>query len=169
MPIYMPIPQKACEQLRATCMFCRYRVPLPLLNPSEWPSENWDREKAKAREQNPFIESDAPKIKAGNPSTDLVGALPFQNLKMQPDRKDKKAPEVSTTPIPMLEQGTVGTAPEDSISKLNMVPTEQDETAACKLRLQIEEAKYKLYNGQLSPEESNMETGTDESEYPFLD
>ena len=43
---------------------------------------------------------------------DLVGALPFQNLRIQHDKKDKKAPEVSTTPIPMLEQGAVGTAPK---------------------------------------------------------
>ena len=150
-------------------MSCRYKVPHPLPNQSEWFSEDWDGEKAKAKEQNPFIESDAPTIKAGYHTTDLVGALPFQNLKIHPDRKGKKALEVSTTPIPVLEQGAVGTAPKDSISKLDTVPGEQDKTAAHELRMQIEEVKYKLYIGQLSTEESNTETGTDESKYPFLD
>ena len=129
--VIKPIPQKACEQLGVICMFCRYKVPHPLLNQSEWSSEDWNGEKAKAKEQNPFIKSDVPKIKTGNPTTDLVDALPFQNLKIQPDRKDEKVPEVSTTPIPMLEQGSVGIAPKDSISKLDTVPEEQDETVAC--------------------------------------
>ena len=78
--------------------------------------------KAKAREQNPFIKSDDLKIKAGDPTMGLVGALPFQNLKMQPDRKDKKAPEVYTTPILMLEQGAAGTISKDIIPKLDTVP-----------------------------------------------
>ena len=90
-------------------------------------------------------------------------------MKIQPDKKDKKAPEVSTTPIPLLEQGAMGTAPKNSISKLDMVPEQQDETVAHELRMQIEEVKYKLYIGQMSTEERNMETETDEYEYPLLD
>ena len=100
--IIKPIPQKACEQSGATCIYCLYKVPHPLLNQSEWSSKDWDGEKAKAKEINPFIKSDTPLIKVVNPTTDPVGALPFQNLEIQPDKKDKKAPEVSTTPIPML-------------------------------------------------------------------
>ena len=61
---------------------------------------------------------------------DTVGSKPFQSLKIQPDKIDKQAPEVSTTPIPPLEQGAVGTAPKDSILKLDTIPEEQDETAA---------------------------------------
>ena len=126
------------------------------------------QEKAKAKEQNPFIESNTPIIKAENPTMDPVGALSFQNLNIQPNKKEEKAPEVSTTPIPMLEQGAVGTAPKDSLSKLDMVPKEQDEAGTHELKMQIEEVKYKLYIGQLSTEESDMEAGTDKSEYPFL-
>ena len=99
----------------------------------------------------------------------LVGFLPFQSLKIQPDKIDKKAPEVSTTPIPPLEQGVVGTAPKDGISKLDMVPKEQGKTVAWELRKQIEEVKYKLYISQLSTEESDTETEMDGSDYPFLD
>ena len=100
---------------------------------------------------------------------DLVGSLPFQNLKIQPDKTEKQAPEVSTMPIPPLEQGAVETAPKDSIMKLDTIPTEQDKSGAWELRMQIEEAKYKLYIGQLSTEESDTETETDDSNYPFLD
>ena len=82
---------------------------------------------------------------------------------------DKKTPEISTTPIPPLEQGAVGTAPKDGIPKLDTVPKEQDEMATQELRMQIEEVKYKLYISKLSTEESNMETEMDGSDYPFLD
>ena len=40
---------------------------------------------------------------------------------------------------------------------------------AQELRMQIEEAKYKLYISQLSTEESDTETEMDGSNYPFLD
>ena len=69
---------------------------------------------------------------------DLVGSLPFQGLKIQPDKMDEKSPEVSTTPIPPLEQGAVGIAPKDSQTKLDIVSKEEDETAVWELR------KYKL-------------------------
>ena len=55
--IIKPIPQKVYEQSGATCTFCLYKAPHPLPNQSEWSSEDWDGEKAKAKEQNPFIES----------------------------------------------------------------------------------------------------------------
>ena len=126
-------------------------------------------ERAKAKEQNPFFEFDTPKIKPGNPSMDFVGSLPFQNLKIQPDKTDKQAPEVSTMPLPPLEQGVVETAPKDSISKIDMIPKEQDEMVAQELRMQIEEAKYKLYISQLSTEKSDMGTEMYGSNYPFLD
>ena len=116
-------------------------MPHPLPNQSDWSSEDWEREKAKAKEQSPFFEFDTPKIKAGNPTTDLVGSLSFQSLKIQPDKMDEQALEVSTTPMPPLEQGAVRTAPKDSISKLDMIPKEQDKMAAWELRMQIEEAK----------------------------
>ena len=35
--------------------------------------------------------------------------------------------------------------------------------------MQIEEEKYRLYPGQLSPEESDTDMKMDRSDYPFLD
>ena len=125
--------------------------------------------KPQLKSKTPSSNSTPPKNKAGNFTTDLVGSLPFQNLKVRPDKMDKKAPEISTTLIPSLEQGVVGIAPKHGIPKLDMVPKEQDKMVVWELRMQIEEAKYKLYLGQLSTEESDMETETDGSDYPFLD
>ena len=167
--IIKPIPQKACEQFGATCSFCRQQVPHSLLNQSDWSSKDWDGKKAKAKEQNPFSKSNTFKTKAENSTLDLVGSLPFHGLKIQPDKMDKKAPEVSTTPTPPLEQGAVGTAPKVAQTKLDTVPKEEDKTVAQELREHIEEAKYKLYIRQLSTEESDIETEMDGSEYPFLD
>ena len=61
----------------------------------------------------------------------------------------------------------MGTAPKDGKTKLDTVPKEEEELAEWGLRMQIEEEKYKLYIGQLSMEESNMDMEMDRSEYPF--
>ena len=82
----------------------------------------------------PLLNLTPPMIKVGNPTMDPVGTLPFHNLKIQLDKKDEKTPEVSTTPIPLLE-GAVGTAPKNSISNLDTVTEEHDEIVACKLRM----------------------------------
>ena len=108
-------------------------------NQLDWSSKDWDREKAKTKEQNPFFKYDIPKTKTEYSISDLVGSLPFQGLKIQPDKMDKKAPEVSTTLIPPLEQGAVGTAAKDGQTKLDTVPKEGDDTTALELRMQIEE------------------------------
>ena len=88
---------------------------------------------------------------------------------IQIDGPDKKALQVWTTPIPPLEQGAVGTAPIDSQTKLDTVPEEEEEQVAWELRMQIEEEKYRLYIGQLSPGESDTNMEMDGSDYPFLD
>ena len=136
--IIKPIPQKACEQFGATCSFCKQQVPYPSLNQSDWSSKDWDGGKGKAKEQKPFFKSDTLKMKVENSTSDLVGSLPFQGLKIQPDKTDEKAPEVTTTPIPPLEQGAVRTAPKDSQTKLDTVPKEEDKTAVQELRMHIE-------------------------------
>ena len=78
--IIKPIPQKVCEQFGVTCSFCRQQVPHPSPNQSDWSSKDWDGEKAKAKEQNPFFKSDTLKTEAENSTSDLVGSLPFQGF-----------------------------------------------------------------------------------------
>ena len=117
-----------------------------------------------------MIRFDIPWTKMNNPTLDPVDSIPFKDLMIQADGPDKKALEVSTTPIPPLEQGAVGTAPKDGQTKLDAVPNkEEEEQAAQELRTQIEEENYRLYISQLSLEESDTNTQTEGSDYPFLD
>ena len=128
------IPQKACEQFGATCLFCRQQVPHPLPNQSNWSSKDWDRNKAKAREQNLIVKFDIPWPKMNNPTLDPVDSIPFDKLMIQTDGPDKKAPEVSTTLIPPPEHGEVGTATTDGQTKLDIVPEEEEEQVVQELR-----------------------------------
>ena len=80
---------------------------------SYWSSKGWDGDKAKTREQNPYVRLNTPKPKPDNSTLDLVDSLPFQGLTIQTDGPGEKALEVSTTSIPPLEPGAVGTIPKD--------------------------------------------------------
>ena len=106
------------------------QVPHPLLDQSDWSSKDWDRDKAKAREQNSIIKFDIPWPIRNNPTLDQVASIPFKDLTIQTDGPDKKALEVLTTPIAPLEQGAVETAPKDGQTKLDTVPKEEEEQAA---------------------------------------
>ena len=163
------IPQKACKQFGATCSFCRQQVPHPLPNQSNWSSKDWDRDKTKAKEQSSIVKFHILWPKMDNPTMDPVDSIPFEKLMIQTDGPDKKALEVSTTLIPLPEQGAVEIAITDSQTKLDIVPKEEEEQAAQELRMWIEEEKYRLYLGQLSPEESEIDMETDGSNYPYLD
>ena len=90
----------------------------------------------------------------------MVDSLPFQGLTIQTDRPGKKAPEALTTSIPPLESGAVGTIPKDDQTKLNPIPEEEEELMEQELRMQREEEIYNLYIGQLSLEDSDMDTET---------
>ena len=98
-----------------------------MLDQSDWSSDDWDGDEAKAREQNPIIKFDIPWPKMNNPTLVPVDSIPFKNLMIQTNGPDKKAPEVSTTPIRPLEQGAVGKAPKNNQTKLNTVPEEEEE------------------------------------------
>ena len=135
------IPQMACKQFGATCSFCRQQVPHPSLNQSDWSSEDWDRDKDKAKEQNSIVKFNIPWPKMNNPTLDPVDSIPFDKLTIQTDGPDKKALEVSATLIPPPEQAAVGTAITGGQTKLDIVPKEEEEQAAWELRMQIEEEK----------------------------
>ena len=167
--IIKPIPQKACELFGPTCPFCRQQAPHPSPNQSDWSSLDWNGEKAKAREQNSFIRFDTTRPITDNATHDSVDSIPFHGLTIQTDRLDEKAPENPTTLDPLLEQGTGGTSSKESQPMLDPVVEEEEKQAEQEIREHIEEAKYKLYIGQLSTEESDLDTDMDKSDYPFLD
>ena len=59
--VIQPVPKRACECSADTCTYCKYEAPHPSPIPSDWSSEDWDGEKAKAREQRSLIDPDFPK------------------------------------------------------------------------------------------------------------
>ena len=68
----------------------------------------------------------------------------------------------------MTRVGSSGDNPKIWSNKLDIVPEEEEEQVALKLQVQIEE-EYRLYIGQLSPEESDTDLEIDGSDYPCLD
>ena len=72
----------------------------PSPNQSAWSSEDWDGERAKAREQQKsFIRFDTPRPTMDSPTHDLVNSIPFHGLTRQTDPLDKKALDVPTTTL----------------------------------------------------------------------
>ena len=84
------------------------------------------------------------------------------------DGLDKKAQEIIMTTNPLLTQETAGKTLREDLLKLEPI-MEEEKQADQEIREHIEEAKYKLYMGQLSTEDSNLDMDMDESDYPFLD
>ena len=103
-----------------------------------------------------------------NPTHDSVDLIPFQGLMIWMDRLGEKAPESVATINPLLTQETEGKTLKEDLPKLEPI-TEEEKQAEQEIREHIEEAKYKLYMGQLSTEGSDLDTDMDKSDYPFLD
>ena len=54
--IIKPTPRKACEHFGLACSHSRLDTPHPSHTHSDWSREEWDGDKAKAREQKPLID-----------------------------------------------------------------------------------------------------------------
>ena len=54
--IVKPTPKQLCTKMHGKCTYCKYDAPHPSATLSDWSSEDWDGEKAKAREQCPLLD-----------------------------------------------------------------------------------------------------------------
>ena len=54
--IIQPTPKRLCNRSLKDCTYCKYNAPHPSPTPSDWSSEDWDGDKAKAREQRSLID-----------------------------------------------------------------------------------------------------------------
>ena len=134
----------------------------------DWSSEDWNSEKAKAREQKSLIDFDPLKVDLRQ-TTDLETAddIPIQNLSIHEYKKEEESPVVTNALVPPPEVSAA--TPAIQVIKLENIMeenngglTDQEQT------LQREEEEYAIYIGMLSDEEeSNTETDTDESAYLF--
>ena len=78
--IIQPTPKRACECLGATCSYCKHEPPHPSPVHSDWSSEDWDSEKAKAREQKSLIDFKPPKPQTDEQVTESVNKIPFSKF-----------------------------------------------------------------------------------------
>ena len=129
----------------------------------DWPSEDWDGTKAKAKEQtNSWTDNNMPK-----PWTDVdqmtdVDKIPFSKLQIRQNNPKEKLVEVagSLLPPPMTK------ALEDTIQK-----NDHDDLSEAERKQQQEEEKYEVYQrtymGQLSEEEES-DTESDYSVYSYF-
>ena len=156
-----------CECFHATCAFCRQQAPHPSLVQLDWYSKDWDGNKAKAREQRSLISFESPKPDVHKPTLDSIDDIPFQKLMIETDGSEKKM-EASDTLVPQPEPEVTGTTPGMDAMKLDGIKDGDEEgLTEQELHLQREEEKYALYLDTLKPEESDTESETDKSEYPF--
>ena len=111
--IIHPTPKRACECNNSSCTYCKYEAPHPSPVPLDWSSEDWDGEKAKAREQKLLVDFAPPKQDIDPPvmevMTDdipflkLTDDIPFLKLTVRLDSPDENPAEVMNTLISPLE------------------------------------------------------------------
>ena len=169
-----PTPKRACVCSDGLCNYCKYEAPHPSQEPSDWSSEEWDGEKAKAREQKPLIDFMPPKQGTDLQMMEVMADdISFQKLTLQSDDPHKNSLEVMDTLIPLLEASTetpvaeasaTDTAKSDDSTKTHYKMLSEQE-----LRTQREEEKYAIYISMLSEEEkSNTETDTNKNAYSYF-
>ena len=54
--VIKPTPKWLCMRMHEECTYCKFDAPHPSVTLSEWSSEDWDGDKAKAREQHPLLD-----------------------------------------------------------------------------------------------------------------
>ena len=166
--IIRPTSQKACKCFGAMCSFSRQQAPHPSPVQSDWPSEDWDGNKARTREQQSLSNFDIAKSETDKQTLYLVDTLPFQKMTIEMNELEDKTLEVSNTLVPLQEKGAIRITLSENVIKLDGTEEANKEgLIEHELHLQREEEKYALYIGILSPEESDIESEMDESEYPF--
>ena len=99
--IVQPAPKRACECFGATCSYSKCEAPHPSPIQSDWSSEDWDGEKAKAREQKSLIDFNPPKPDSKQTmNLETADDLPIQNLSIHEGQKEEELPEVRDALVP---------------------------------------------------------------------
>ena len=171
--------------MHGECTYCKYDAQHPLMILSDWSSEDWDGNKAKAREQCPILDfnllekqlqqtlqepvHDVSKDTLDNLMTEESLTKDLQTLTLKEDADKQNLADTKMMKLEELEDGNKVRERkcEASVSKYEMTKQE--------LWLQEEEEKYKVYTSTFGYEgdNSNLDTEMDmESEshlYPYLD
>ena len=107
--IMQPDPRRACDHSADTCTYYRYEAPHPSSIPSDWSSEDWDGEEAKAREDRMLTDLNFPKVDQRQMTdSDILKELLIQNLNIQEERKEEETlPGITDTLITLAEAAAV--------------------------------------------------------------
>ena len=161
--IIKPTPQKACEGFGLYCSYCKQDAPHPSPVNSDWSSEDWNGNKARARETNKsLIDFEALNQKTDMEKTMDIDEIPLSKLQIGQDGCKEETLEVTESLVPL--PSTLA-ALEDTTENTDKGLTEAE------VKLQGEEEKFEMYNriymGLLSDEESSN-TETNESTYTYF-
>ena len=58
--VVQPVPRRVCKCFGPTCSYCKHEDPHPSPVHSDWSSEDWEGDKAKAKEQKSLIDFKPP-------------------------------------------------------------------------------------------------------------
>ena len=162
--IIQPVPKRACEHSVDTCTYCKYKAPHPSPIPSDWSSEDWDGEKAKAREQRLLTDLDLPKLDPRQMTdSEILNELLIQNLTILEDRKEEKLPEITDTLL------VTAVTPKMEEMDLENIMEEKDAEGLTdqEQKLQKDKEEYTIYIAGIS-EEEETETETESDKSPYL-
>ena len=165
-----------CRHFGATCSYHKHEAPHPYPIQSDWLSEDWDSEKAQAKEQKSLFDFNPPKLDFDKQTTEfltvkrklvLADDLPIQNLSIQQDKPKEESSEVTDALVPLPE--TLTETPVTHVAKPDDITGENNRgLIEQKQALQREEEEYPIYISMLSDkEESNIKTNADKSVYSF--
>ena len=179
-----PTPKRACECTDGSCIYCKYDAPHPSAIPSDWSSEDWDREKAKVREQKSLVDFMPPKQDTDPQMMEVMtDDVPFSKLTIWSDNPEENPVEVMNTWIPPLEATAETSAADIPVAKTaeaeasamdtaksdNSNETHYEMLSEQELRMQREEEEYMLFIDILGKEEeSDTVTDTGDNTYTYF-
>ena len=163
-------------------MYCKYNTPHPVMTPSNWSSEDWDGEKAKAREQCSLIDYNQLEKQLRQTLEDPIQDMSpktlddnmlekslsddLQALTLMEDRDNQELPDTQKTRLVASESGS---KKEEKECKS---PIPEYEVTEKVQRLQKDEQKYNIYMAMISYEGDKLdldsETDTELEGHAYL-
>ena len=183
--VIKPTPKQVCTRTHGECTSCKYDAPHASTTPSDWSSEDWDGEKAKAREQCPLLDFNLLERQLQQTLQDLIQDTAQDTLDDHMTEKSlSKDLQALTLKDNVDKQNLADTQvmkpkePEDD-NKVEEIecktPVLKYEMTKQELQVQIEEEKYRVYmstfgyKGDNSDLDSEMDMESKSHAYPYLD
>ena len=171
--------------MHGECTYCKYDTPHPSTTLSDWSNEDWDSEKAKAKEQCPLLDFNllekqlqktlqytTQDILQNLPNDSIIGTdltKGLQGLTLEEDTDTQYSTDAQASLPEVLESKSKTEDEDDDTLKPSYKITKQE------IQLQEEEEKYGVYmstfgyEGDDSDLDSRTDTESNIHAYPYLD